>query len=132
MFRLAIAGLACLWCTALAPQARLAQSVPRCLHEVDEAPSDLQRRAAAIELAKAINSSEARIFNLTRQYVPLSQLVTLPPAPEGFKLRHHTDGQSYLFSLKDQKDACRFGIFSDQDGIVYEKTPMPAQIASGS
>jgi hypothetical protein len=54
----------------------------------------------------------------------------LSPVPDGFRLRHQTDGESYLLSLKDETDACRYAVFSDQDGILYEKTPMPVQIAA--
>jgi hypothetical protein len=52
----------------------------------------------------------------------------LPPTPQGFDLRLHTDGHGYIFSLKDSLDPCRYGIFSDEGGIVYEKTPFAAAL----
>lgn len=91
---------------------------------------DQRRRQSAIELARQINSAQSRTFGRVGRYVPMTQLPSLPSVPTGFRLRHHTDGDSYMFSLKDETDICKYGLFSDQDGILYEKSPLPVQLAS--
>ena len=48
----------------------------------------------------------------------------LPLLPEGFKARMSTDGASYAFSVKDTLDPCHFALFSDQDGLIYNSTPI--------
>ena len=88
------------------------------------------KRDQALALARAINTAEARIAEHTRNYAPLAQLGTFPPMPTGFQLRFLFDGTNYVFSIKDRQDACGYGVFSDQEGLLYEKTPHEAKIAS--
>jgi hypothetical protein len=63
-----------------------------------------------------------------RLYGALSQLRGVPPTPQGFELRLYTDGRGYVLSLKDTLDPCRYAIFSDEAGTLYEKTPLPAAL----
>jgi hypothetical protein len=103
-----------------------AQRSLRCLHEGSENPQDRQRRLDAIELARAINRAQWPMRpSRPRMYRPLQQLQGLPETPEGFRIQFHTDGTSYLFSLKDTMDRCQFSIFSDQDGDIYEASTRP-------
>jgi hypothetical protein len=100
----------------------------RCLHDGSEQPQQRQRRMQAIELAEAIYSAERRgVVPRPRSrpdvYRPLDQLANLPPTPAGFRLQFHTDGMSYIVSLKDTLDGCQYAIFSDQDGYIYEGSP---------
>ena len=102
--------------------------IPSCLHDERERPSDRARREQALSLAKAIHEAQGTTAERARLYVALPQLRGLPPTPKGFDLRLHTDGHGYIFSLKDSLDPCRYGIFSDEGGIVYEKTPFAAAL----
>jgi hypothetical protein len=101
-----------------------AQRSLRCLHDGSETPPNRQRRLNAIELARAINQAERRSPR-PRMYRPLEDLQNLPGTPEGFQLQLHTDGTSYLFALKDTMDRCRYSIFSDEDGDIYEAIARP-------
>ncbi len=103
-----------------------------CLHNGTETASNKTRREQAITLARAINDGQARIAERTRNYAPLALLGNLPPTPAGFELRFYFDGANYAFSLKDRRDICRYAVFSDQDGWLYEKTPKEALIAGAS
>ncbi len=88
------------------------------------------RREQALALAKAINEAEGRAAERTRVYVPLSALRHIPAAPRGFDVRLYTDGSGYVLSIKDTLDPCRYGIFSDEAWIVYDKTPLPAPLVA--
>ena len=115
---------------AAAPQISMptaAQRSLRCLHDGSETPRHRQRRLDAIELARVINQAERRSSPgpRPRTYRPLEELRDLPDTPDGFHLQFHTDGTSYLFALKDTMDRCRFSIFSDEDGDIYEAIARP-------
>ena len=104
--------------------------VVQCLHDSDGTAPNRARREAARTLARAINSAQGRTAEATRRYVPLAQLPGLPPTPDGFILRLYTDGDGYVFSVKDDRDPCGFGIFSDQKAFLYEGAPSRALVAS--
>jgi hypothetical protein len=111
---------------------RAAQPValPRCRHDSAEESHDRIRREQALALAKAINEAEGIVAERIRLYRPLSQLTSLPPAPAGFHVRLYTDGAGYILSINDTFDPCRYGIFSDESGLVYERTPRPAPLVA--
>jgi len=94
-----------------------------CLHGSSEAPAQAARREAALRLARELIATEAAAHRQAQSYYALSDLPGLPPAPEGFRVQLSTDGASYSFSIKDTLDACRFALFSDQDGVIYSATP---------
>ena len=103
-----------------------------CLHGPNETAAERTRREQTVRFAQRLNG--AQHFSLPdyrqpgpqpRLYRPLEELRNLPAVPAGFRLQFHTDGQSYSFSLKDTRDACRFALFSDQDGYIYMTTPQP-------
>ena len=101
-----------------------------CLHDSGSIAANQTRRAAAQALARAINDAESRAVTANRRYVPLDQLPNLPPVPPGFELRFYTDGAGYVVSLKDSRDPCRYGLFTDQHERLYEMSPQVPQIAS--
>jgi hypothetical protein len=101
-----------------------------CRHDDTGLQQDRVRRDQALALARAINAAEGVLAQKTRRYQPLTQLGNLPPVPEGFRLRLYTDGDGYVFSLKDERDLCHYGVFSDQGGRLYEASPEVPQIAS--
>ena len=108
-------------------------TVLECRHDSHEQEADRLRRQQALALAKAINEAEGTTAERIRGYRPLTALRNLPATPHGFELRLYTDGTGYVISLKDALDPCRFGIFSDESGFLYEHTPQRAPIvATGS
>ena len=104
----------------------------KCLHDQLETGANRARREKALEMADAINHAQgvARRFGTRGQgpFLPLDQLVTVPEAPEGFRVQLHTDGMSYSFSIKDTRDPCLYAVFSDQSLDVYEAIPSPPRV----
>ena len=115
---------------AASAQISRAALAARCLHDGGELPADRTRREQALSLARQINAAQERAFSRTRRYQPMPQLGNLPDTPAGFVVKLHTDGAGYIFSIKDDRDACRYGIFSDQQGTLYEASPALPLIAS--
>jgi len=116
----------------LVPQAK-GQGLPirmtGCLHDQGEAAPQRVRREGALVLLKAINTAQGQLVQRSKRYGTLQQLGALPPVPDGFVVRLYTDQEGYLVSVKDDRDPCRFALFSDHGGHVYEaKLPAP-QIA---
>ena len=124
--RVGIAVVAAIVLTGLGLALR-AQIVPtgaRCLHQADERPADRVRHDAAVALLKAINAAEAQALQRSRSFRPLVELANLPPAPDGFRLRFYVSDAGYVASLKDQRDPCYFGVFSDEGGWIYASSPL--------
>ena len=113
---------------AVVPSARTAQPAGgrggACLHEPSETPANAARRRQALAFARQVNTLEAAGKQAGDTYYALADLPGLPPLPEGFQARLTTDGESYVFSIKDISDACHFAFFSDQDGVIYTATPI--------
>jgi len=98
-----------------------------CLHGRQEKPADRDRRTQALHLARAINAAEAIVIGpMPRMFRPLDRLLNVPPTPRGFTVHFYLDADaaSYLFSIRDMLDPCRYTIFSDQDGRTYEGTAL--------
>jgi hypothetical protein len=98
------------------------QRSPQCLHDQLETSANRARREKALDWAHKINQAETKSQGA---FLPFDRLFNLPPAPDGFKLQFHVDGETYAFSIKDTRDPCFYAIFSDQSGDVYEATPAP-------
>jgi hypothetical protein len=100
---------------------------PNCLHGSVESPADRARRQQAIQYAVKVNLAEMATSigppNRPRMYRPLNELPNLPALPPGFDVQLHTDGASYLFSVKDARDPCHYALYSDQDKLIYEAIP---------
>ena len=115
---------------AASSQISRAALAARCLHDAGELPADRTRREQALSLARQMNEAQERVFSQTRRYQAIPQLGNLPDTPAGFVVKLHTDGAGYIFSIKDDRDACRYGIFSDQQGALYVSSPTLPLIAS--
>ena len=127
----AVAGALLAWPVVSRAQLPIPRSViMTCLHDESSLPGDRARREQARALVRAVNSAQGRAVEATRQYVALGQLSNLPEVPTGFELRLYTDGQGYIVSLKDSRDPCHYGVFSDQHGRLYEMTPQVPLLAS--
>ena len=101
-----------------------------CLHDQGETAQQRGRREGALGYLKAINTAQGELVQRSKRYGAIQQLGTLPGVPEGFVVRLYADQDGYLVSVKDDRDPCRFALFSDNGGHVYEsKLPAP-QIAS--
>jgi hypothetical protein len=100
-----------------------------CRHDATSAPEDRARREQAQALARAIHQAQGQAAAATQRYQPLAKLPKLPSVPVGFELRFYTDGEGYILSLKDTFDSCRYGVFTDQNGRLYEMSPQVPQIA---
>ena len=85
--------------------------------------ADQSRRAAAIQFARAVNTAEAAAYRGQRSY---SQLTDLPvgAVPDGMTVQLSTDGETYMFAVKDTEDACQGAVFSDQQGLIYTAAPI--------
>ena len=100
-----------------------------CRHDAGSLPEERLRREQAHHVARAINQAQGQAAAATQRYQPLAKLPNLPPVPRGFELRFYTDGEGYVVSLKDTFDPCRYGVFTDQHGRLYEMSPQVPQIA---
>jgi hypothetical protein len=101
-----------------------------CRHDSAATESDRMRRDQALSLARAINQAEGLAAQRTREYQPLAALPNLPQAPPGFRVLLYVDDSGYMFSIKDDRDPCHYGIFSDENGRLYEMSPQVPQNAS--
>ena len=135
--RLTIAGLATIAAAVvLSPSlngSSSAQIVPsrvRCLHDAGETQVNRARREQALAVARAINTAEGRGLEQSGRFQPLAALQNIPAGPDGFTARLYADPNGYVLSLKDDRDVCRFAIFSDQSGTLYSSTPTVPQMAS--
>ena len=118
------------WLSASGIRGQFPVTAPRCLHDEDETQANRLRRERALTLARAINTAQGQVVQRTGRYQQLTALGSLPSAPDGFEVRLYTDGAGYLLSVKDSRDSCRYGIFSDQNGFVYQMTPTAPLVAS--
>ena len=110
-----------------------AQIVPTqvsCRHGRPEPAADLARREQAVALIKALNQAEGETLGRTRRFAPLSELPALPPTPAGFRLRLYLSDAGYVASLKDERDPCYFGVFSDESGFVYSGAPFSVPLVA--
>ncbi|MDQ3488977.1 MAG: hypothetical protein M3468_14770, partial [Acidobacteriota bacterium] len=73
----------------------------------------------------AVQSASVR---RTGQYQPLAKLADLPALPREFELNLFADASGYMFALKDTQDPCWFAVFSDQRGLLYEKSALNAPV----
>jgi hypothetical protein len=86
-------------------------------------PADAQRRQAAVQFARAVNTAQSRFQAQNKRYGQISDLA-VGAGPEGFRAQLTTDGTTYSFSVKDTVDACHFALFSDQQGLIYTARPL--------
>ena len=81
------------------------------------------RRRQAIQLARDINTSQAR----AGRFVPLAELQSELSVPGDFSVKLHGSpqdgGADYIFSISDVMDRCNV-LFSDQRGVIYVGQPL--------
>jgi hypothetical protein len=82
-----------------------------------------ERRVAAIQLARRINTAQAAAFRGSREYAPLAQL-PIHNIADDYAVQLFTDGTGYSFSIKDKVDACHGAVFSDDVGVIYTGAPI--------
>ena len=121
---------------AARPQAQMGRlafqptSAPSCRHTDNAIQADRDRALQAVALAKAINAAESEIVKRVGQYAPFTSLSALPTTPDGFKVYLYANRTGYLFSLKDTLDPCRFAIFSDVAGLIYQQSELNAPVVA--
>jgi hypothetical protein len=86
-------------------------------------PGDAQRAQTAVRFAREVNTAQARFQAQNKRYGQLADLA-VGAEPDGFRAQLTSDGTSYGLSVKDTVDACRFALFSDQQGMIYTARPL--------
>ena len=97
---------------------------PACLHQGNAVPEQLARRRAAIGFARQVNTLQVSLFAKAGAYVPLAKLPLSTPPPDGWKVVLSADAASYSFSIVDTTDPCKFGLFSNHEGLIYRGEAM--------
>jgi|KBSMisStandDraft_5_1062788.scaffolds.fasta_scaffold246218_2 hypothetical protein len=92
---------------------------PSCLHGPDESAEQQQRRVQALTVARQVNTLQAQAAGRTGSYEALGRLPLTAQTPTGFIVHLASDGSTYSFSVIDSTDPCRFGYFSNADGVIY-------------
>jgi hypothetical protein len=99
----------------------------RCAPDPAESPeAEAARRQAAVAFVGEVNFRErlAAIEVQSKGYLPLSELRGLPQLPDGFDVQLTLQSATYSVSVVDTRDACGFGVFSNQRGVVYVGSPV--------
>jgi hypothetical protein len=112
-------GLLAMAVSTSGPTGTVAAQRGACLHATDETPDQAARRKQALGLTRQINTLQARGFGASKASLPLDRLTLTETPPEGFAVQLSTDGATYSFSVVDQTDPCRFGYFSNHEGVIY-------------
>ncbi len=101
---------------------------PDCLSQ-QPTPAALARREQAVRFVTDVNDRQRRaaIESQSRQYRPWEELPGRPSPPDGFDVQMIASGAAYSVALTSsyQADDCRFGVFSDQRGVVYLGVAVP-------
>lgn len=109
------------------PNATLdAEQIARCSSNSDPTSIGAERRAAAIRFVEDIHARQrlAVLVSQSQEYRPLDELPgTAVSAPADFHIQVLASGSTYSVSVVDTLEGCRFGVFSNQRGIVYVGTP---------
>ena len=99
----------------MAPEA----SQETCLHGANATPEQVERGKQAVGFVRDVNNQQSMARRTTKAYASLDGLKLTRPTPEGFEVKLTTDGKAYAVSVVDTTDPCRFGLFSDQAGVIY-------------
>lgn len=122
LFTVALAGVA-MMAFGFVTHAQIVPLSVMCLHGRPERAADRARREQAVAVLKALNNAEGQSLQQNRRFRPLSELPNLLSTPEGFRLRFYLNDAGYLASLKDERDPCYFGVFTDEAGFIYGAAP---------
>lgn len=116
-------------------------SAQECLHTDTEQTEQLERRRAAVQALRVLNTVEMIYRSQTESFGTFANLVAssawdgqpgtgrfstesgtdLIP---GFRLQLTTDGQSFAMSLRDTMDPCGFTAYTNSEGIIYTGYPI--------
>jgi len=112
-------GLATLWHSVPAAQSQ-------CLHGQSEAAEQRARRAAALRVVRALNTAEANDATVrqTKQYRLPTELSVDFSTVDDFEPHFTTDRTTYALMLIDTADACRFALFTNQNGVIFQGYPI--------
>jgi hypothetical protein len=120
-----------------------------CLHGDGEHQLERDRRLSALNAVRIINTAQSGHIARFGRYVTLAELAVSPAMQRfqeaaghvgdtyrkmsfrlgaeilpGFAARLLTDGQTYLLSLEDASDPCRFSYVSDEGGLIRRADPI--------
>lgn len=95
-----------------------------CLHGPGESPEQAARRRQAVGFARQVHNAQLKAHQSTRAYLSGEQISSTSKAPEGFEFRLSSDAGGYAFSVVDKSDPCRFGYFSNEQGLIYKGEPL--------
>lgn len=87
-----------------------------------QTPEQMARSRQAVQLARSLNTAEAKASSTMHAYQPLSSLDGIK-IPEGFAATLVLDHSGYMFKVQD-KAACGVTMFSDQEGVIYSARPL--------
>ena len=115
--RYLLGGLALMAYSVIGGDRSVAQSQVSC--------ADAGRQKLAVNVARQINTLEIASHQKTGIYQTLKELREVG-IPEGFVAQLVVDptGTEYMFFVKDVRDPCRSGVFSDQDQIIFIGQPL--------
>jgi hypothetical protein len=85
----------------------------RCLHGSGETQTERNRRNEALALVVSISKAQGQFAETNNRYAQLSELSGLGGPPFGFVLQHAATANSYIFSVKDEKDPCTYTLYSE-------------------
>ena len=94
-----------------------------CRHGDDESAGEHLRRDAAVKFIAEVNAAQTRRHGETGRYSTLAELQQASTPPLGFVPRVVVDQFGYALKVVDALDPCRFALFSDEGGVVFEAHP---------
>lgn len=95
-----------------------------CLHGSEETSSQRARREAAIRYVEQVNAAQETLRDELGVSGRLDELPRIDGPPVGFVVLLTVDDYNYAITLKDVLDPCRYAVFSDSHGIIYEAAPL--------
>ena len=90
-----------------------------CLHGPEMTAEQRARRSALVGLARDINNQQVKATKQSKSYSALEGLTLTGPVPDGVQIKLAADAKGYSFSIVDETDECRSGVFSNESGLIY-------------
>jgi hypothetical protein len=99
---------------------------PACRRGNEQSPAEVERRRVAVNLMRAINTTQASFSARNGRYGTFEELGASPtPLPTGdFATSVVTSGKHYSVLIRDMSDACGYTLFSDERGLIFIGAPM--------
>jgi hypothetical protein len=98
-----------------------------CLHGDDEPEAQRRRRGLAIAYLRAVVDAQRAFAAGSGRYAQLSELTQLPFFPAGWQVQVTAAPNNYTASVKDNSDACGYGLYADHLGALYSLSPLREQ-----